>query len=331
MNDTSRKDNNYLSISNCSICCKLFQKQEISEELNQLFPSEVKKLKEVNFSLKKCPICGNFYYYDEYDFCPDPLEISVRTYKRLIRCSYFQVKDLLLDPNVEEENKEMLIKEWEEFKSKYHKMVEDFTKTIRQNSSTLEWQIMKYLIEFLTDIYLENNDWESFFKILLQNENPVVRVETAYDFLLITTESITGQRYFTTSIQKLARNLLFVRRSERCKILVQVFTESLFDDTISYEISVIGYKEIPLSQKAYAGLSSASYRGFDMSLAIPSIVKWLSGSKKWYKENAYSFLIDLFTRNEDYSGIIREEIIKSKRRNKEMASILRKCKIFKKE
>jgi len=103
-----------LSISHCSICYKLFQKHEISEDLNQSFPSEVKQLKILNGSLKKCPLCGTFYHYVEYDFCPDPFEIPVRTYKRLTRCSYFHVKDLLLDPNVEEANKETFLKEWEE-------------------------------------------------------------------------------------------------------------------------------------------------------------------------------------------------------------------------
>lgn len=331
MSKINFKDKYYSSISNCYICCNLFQKQEISEDLNQKFPKEAEELENISFSLKKCPLCGTYYYYEEYDFCPDPLEIPVRTYKRLTRCSFFHLKDLLLNPSNDEENKEKLFKEREELEVRYDKIIEDFIKTIRNKSMTFKWQIMKHIIEFLTDSYLANNDWEGFLEALLQNENPVVRVETAYDILLIATESSTGQRYFTRYIQELARNLLFLNLSERCSILVQIFTESLFSDTISYEISVPGYRQILLKQKAYKGLSSASYRGFDITLAIPSIVKWLSGSGKWYREKAYSLLKELLRNNLRYSSVIREEVKKFETRNKEMTNILRKCKAPKKE
>ena len=319
--------NVYNPISECRICTKLLNRQEISEDFNAAFPKESNDLQKISPTISKCPICSTYYQLSYYDFCPDPLEIPVRTYKKLVRCSLAMIKDVLNDPNSNIEIREKLNNEWIEFEKKQEEITETLTTIIKTQHINLNWQIIKYIIEFLTDYYLITKDWAKFNDILLKNENSVVRVQAAYDILILATEPNTGKRYFTKEIQMLARNLLFRNKIKNCLKLIHIFTNSLDDESETYEISLIGYKRIPLNHLAYKGLNNASYRGFDITVAIPYIVTWLSEEDLWHRENGYYLLNELLKRNEEYSYVIRKEIKAIEKRNKEMTKILRLCKI----
>ena len=143
--------NAYIPISECRICTKLLNRQEISEDFNEAFPKESNDLQKISPTISKCPICSTYYQLSYYDFCPDPLEIPVRTYKKLVRCSLAMIKDALNDPNSDIEVKEKLYNEWIEFEKKQKEITETFTIIIKTLHINLNWQIIKYIIEFLTD------------------------------------------------------------------------------------------------------------------------------------------------------------------------------------
>jgi hypothetical protein len=232
-----------------------------------------------------------------------------------------------MDPNASAEDINRSRREWETLEANQIEIVKDLSRAIKIKDKKRPWQIKKYIIEFLTDFYLITQDWTKFHNILLKNEDPVVQVHSAYDILILATEPNTGKRYFTGEIQGLARNLLLSNKNERCLKLIHIFTNSLQNKSDAYEISLVGYKRVPLNHIAFEGLSNASYRGFNITCAIPSILKWLSGDDDWQKDNANYLLKELLKRNQEYSKILYEELSKSKGVNKEITQLYRQCKL----
>ena len=68
-------------------------------------------------------------------------------------------------------------------------------------------------------------DWKSFQEILLKNSNSAVKVDSAYELLLIATEANLGKRYFTKELQEMAKVLLFKKKEKRCSELINIFNE----------------------------------------------------------------------------------------------------------
>lgn len=357
MNQEKPRKKKYMSIYDCSICRKLPQrlepdtnnpiyyvKERVQEtarkEYDKLFPKEAKELEDIISHLperneempdvityKKCPICGIIYYYDYSYVWGDAIAITNHSYHKLRRCTPSHVKELFVDSGISGEYEELLREEWEELKEKYDQTTKDYTNAIKTKSKTLNWQIRKYMIEVLTELYLHDNDWNGFYDVLLENDESVVRVEAANDIFMLATEPYTPRRNFTGHFHEMAKDFLLMQKNERVQKLVQIFTESLFDEKKTHKPHP-EYRKISVRRRAFNGLSRIRYRGFDISHAIPSIAKWFLEGLKWLRGEAKYFFHHALDENSSYAALILEEIDKLglKVKPNEFKYIHRKCK-----
>jgi hypothetical protein len=185
-----------------------------------------------------------------------------------------------------------LKQELENFNGRYPFLIKSLISAIKNNWQQINWQIKKYHIEFLTDHFLYNNDWQSLHSLLLEHQDSVIRVETALDLLYIATEEypVWCVRYFTKELTKRYQELLMKNKNNIDEI-VHVFSKSIYDQDETYSLdSSFGYRNTTVQYQVYVGISNAAYRGFDISIIVSQLIQWLSHKDKWFKDRALETL-----------------------------------------
>jgi hypothetical protein len=306
-----------MSIVDCELCNRLLQKVYANIKRGQAEPPEVAQLVTVfqedsqaheyaftQTALKVCPSCGAYYYYrydrDEGEHFMDPTNEDVS----LERWSPAWVMDFLTGKNTPEARE--IIRTLE---ARYPDLIRDYVAHIAPQPPQ-NWQVVKHLIETLTDEYLLQLDWEGLEILLLRHANPVVRVETAVDLVYIATEQhpVWNCRHFTKALAGAAQDWLFHRQREQ--FLVDVFVNVLQTPRAETQVYdwFFGYRQSHTHSRAISGLANAAYRQIDIRRAIPALVRLFSGDEWLNKRICEALSHAIEQQGTPAKTLIREEL-----------------------
>lgn len=268
----------YIPIIQCQLCISILQKQSTT---NEALPV-AEKLTSLGGELKQCKTCGSYYHYSHEHDPGEPMVMASDSYTlvRLNPCSLKKVLPHL--PN-----------ELEHFNNRYTDLVASLMFSLANEWEGMNWQIKKYHIEFLSDHFLLNNDWEGIRSHLLMHKDAVVKVETALDLLYIITEEypVWCVRYFSNELKENAQYLLSIDNPTNLQELIWAFVENMSNTEISYALdSFSGYRKVNLQYQCYTALSNAVYRQLDISIAVTNLFKWLTQDHEWYRDNGLFIL-----------------------------------------
>jgi hypothetical protein len=286
----------YISIIDCHICRNINQKKHIDIQAGEKIPSEIENLTEIckkedtphqyalNIKiLKKCPLCGTYYNYncqkDDGEHFMDPTYDVVY----ITRQTPYMVMDLHWEDS----------KKLEELKNRYDEITSTLISALKK-SDKLNWHIKKYIIEVLTDYYLLNDNWKDIKILLLGNNDPVVRVETAIDLLYITTEEypVWSTRDFNKELKKSGKK--YLSRGKRWPEIVQTFDSILHAPKgESFYCHIDGYYKFSTHMRAIDALGSMAYRKIDISESTVTLLELFSDDKwlnKRIQENLYWYI-----------------------------------------
>jgi len=300
----------YISIIDCPLCRNMEQKKCINLEGEEKIPDEIENLIDIyeiediphSYAvsiniLKLCPFCGTYYHYtrhkDDGEHFMDP--------------SYDNVYISRLTPYMVMASHNENIKEPEELKNRYDEITIPLIWAIKKPQE-LNWHIKKYITETLTDYYLLNDNWKDLKSLLLSNDDPVIRVETATDLLHITREEypVWSTRNFNKELKKAGKK--HISRKKRWPEIVMVFDNILRSpEGESYYCHIDGYYKFSTRIRAIEGLGSMAYRKIDITPSVETLLKLFSTDKYlnkrlwqnlyWYikqkKENAVKILEEI--------------------------------------
>jgi hypothetical protein len=261
--------------------------------------------------LLKCASCGSLYYYNHYDdegqHFMDPTfdEVTIRRYNPLTAKRFLerivgtssgfmpnatgqlmrafvdgtsaQAPGITIKPN----GLESASKELHDLGELFDGVINDLISAIKTRS--LDWQVKMYIIETLCAHFFNTGDLDALSTLLLDHEDPVVKVETALHVIGMATGDapvidiihVPGPE--RAALKKQLSNKAYMRKL--AEVLLDVATSDETRKTMAYDhgYGTSRYCEKSLQIAALYGLV-VSAEHVDLSSFIPAIIPLLKGN-----------------------------------------------------
>lgn len=299
------------SILDCPICQQLPQKSSESS-----LPEGADRLTEGPGDTRHCPECRTWYYYSyDYDrgepMVPETHTYTLSRFSPVLAVAHLEgvAKD---EQAAAQPFLDALARDWDPLHGA-------FAAALGGPLPALP-HVVKYLVESLSDYYLEKDDQAAFSRTLLTSRHGAVRANAATDFLYVATEehAVWTIRMFSRHQQKLAAVWLQDDRFKR--EIVQTLASCLSDDSETRILdSVLGDVRRGACETAYFGLMNAFYRNIDAAPIIPALLAALVDPEYSHREIVMRLLEDAATAQpavkpmirkalKPYSGAMRPEV-----------------------
>ena len=130
-----------------------------------------------SYLIKRCVICGTYYFQYHSIDTEDAFVGGPRITHEIQRFNLYRLKNYLKYFNKRDELADLELR--------YHSRIDSFIHYIKYNSLNINPDHFRYLIESITDYFVEKSDWNGLNEILLQHENPLIVLATAHDLILM--------------------------------------------------------------------------------------------------------------------------------------------------
>jgi len=319
----------YISITECEICKKIPQKQDVEDTYDRELIPESNQLQFIHSLLRKCPNCGTYYYYHHYYDPGEALEFP-RSNDNLCRQTptytiYNFKRDLKKDPDNEEMQNELKILE-----GRLEGIINDLEIVVSRKRIGLIWHIKKYIVETLSDYYIENGDWDKLTEMLLTHQDPVIKIETASDIIDILTIKyhIFPMRFFTEE-QKESLKEHYINDGnipKVNKVLVEGMTEK---GTAEFFNTVTGYSKGLIAGRAGVAIGHAIYYDIDIKSSIIGLLNYaVFNEEKRVRDYAAAKLVQYLEKNVDHAQIVKEHLgeYENEKKTEQFNEVYDKCK-----
>ena len=284
----------------CPICVRLPQKSS-----SNVLPDGAELLVDGPGETKRCPGCETYYYYS-YDYDRgEPMVPSSETYTLTRLTPVLARAQLQGAPEHERAAAQPLLadlaRDWEPIHASLA--------AAAAGPLPASPQIVKHIVESLTDYYLEQHDPAAFIRILLGSPHAAVRATAATDFLYVATEehAVWTVRVFSRHQQKLAAEWL--KDETFTKEILHALASCLQSDEPTVLLDgVLGYSDRQACETAYFGLMNAFYRQFDPTLVIPALLASLVSPDRGHREIAARLLEDAAKEHPAVKPAIRQAL-----------------------
>ncbi|MCC7138119.1 MAG: hypothetical protein IT460_06770 [Planctomycetes bacterium] len=259
----------------CAPCARLLPKLSVTSESTVVAPpDDVRRLRACGDDLRRCPDCGTVYHYSEESDPGEPMVPATASWT-LVRFSAWRGERVV--PGSVREG-------WAAHQR-------DLLRVVARD---LAYTRMRYVVESLTDRWLDERRFDDVDAELLGGRDDVVAVETAADLLHLATEEhrVWCVREFAPSQRPAAKEFLSCEQGRHARGLVRSLGARLAAAGTTLQLdSTFGYREIEVWFAAFLALENAVFRGFPVSDAADGLLLRLRYPRTRVSESAADMLV----------------------------------------
>ena len=130
-----------------------------------------------SYLIKRCVNCGTFYLQYHSIDTEDAFVGGPRITHEIQRFNLYRLKNYFKNFNK--------TKELADLEMQYPSQIKSFIHYIMHNSLNIRSNHLKYIIESITDYFVEKSDWNELNEILLKHVDPMIVLTAAHDLILM--------------------------------------------------------------------------------------------------------------------------------------------------